>query len=190
MKKKGPIRHAEPAAYADFTGIKGRSSADDFLGAVGHHHVQMSAMADVKANIIITASSIVLTLALSHVRDPGYRATVVVLLPFVTLALLFAIIAVLPKHQTIAWAEGTVRPARFNIMFFGHFANLPKERYLREMAQILKDDRAIYETMCEDIYGIGHYLAAYKYRYLRWSYMCFLVGFLLAALSAAWRLIT
>ena len=137
MKKKS----LEPAAYADFTGIEGRSTADDFLGAVGHHHVQMSAMADVKANIIITASSIVLTLALSHVEDAGYRFTVMLLLPFVTLALLFAIIAVLPKHKTIPWAEGTVRPSAFNIMFFGHYANLPKERYLKEMANLLKDDR-------------------------------------------------
>lgn len=184
IKKKPP----EPAAYADFTGIEGRSTADDFLGAVGAHHVQMSAMADVKANIIITASSIVLTLALSHFDDKGYRNTVLVLLPFITLALLFAIIAVLPKHQTIPWAEGTVRPAHFNIMFFGHFGSLPKERYLREMAQILKQDRAIYETMCEDIYGIGHYLDAYKFRYLRWSYLCFLAGFLLAAISSALRL--
>ena len=185
MKKKVP----EPAAYADFTGIKGRDSVDDFLGIVGSHHVQMSAMADVKANIIITASSIVLTLALSHFDDKGYRTTVLVLLPFITLALLFAIVAVLPKHKTIPWAEGTVRPSRFNIMFFGHYASLPKERYLREMAQILKDDRAIYETMCEDIYGIGHYLDAYKYRYLRWSYLCFLAGFLLAAASSAWRML-
>ena len=73
-------------------------------------------------------------------------------------------------------------------MFFGHFANLSKDRYLKEMAQVLKDDRSIYEAMCEDIYGIGHYLDAYKYRYLRWSYLCFLVGFLLATISSAARL--
>lgn len=178
----------DPAALADFTGIEGRSTADDFLGVIGNHHVQLSAMADVKANIIITASSIVLTLALSHYNDPGYRTTVLLLLPFVTLALLFAVIAVLPKHRAISWVEGTMRPSRFNLMFFGHFAQLPKERYLREIAHLLKDDRAIYEAMCEDIYGIGHYLDAYKYRYLRWSYLCFLAGFLLAAISSVLRL--
>jgi hypothetical protein len=185
MKRK-PL---DPPELADFTGIEGRGTADDFLGIVGNHHVQLSAMADVKANIIITASSIVLTLALSHFEDPGYRTTVLLLLPFVTLALLFAVIAVLPKHRAITWAEGTPRPSRFNLMFFGHFAQLPKERFLREMARLLKDDRAVYEAMCEDIYGIGHYLDAYKYRYLRWSYLCFLVGFLLAALSSVVRLI-
>jgi hypothetical protein len=185
MKKKP----TDSAVNAAFEGIAGRSTADDFLGVIGNHHVQLSAMADVKANIVITASSIVLTLALSHFEDPGYRTTVLLLLPFVTLALLFAIIAVLPKHRTIAWAEGAPRPSRFNLMFFGHFANLSKERYLKEMAQVLKDDRSIYEAMCEDIYGIGHYLDAYKYRYLRWSYLCFLIGFLLAAVSSAARLL-
>lgn len=185
MKKK-PAGSAHPAA---FDGIEGRSTADDFLGVIGNHHVQLSAMADVKANIVITASSIVLTLALSHFGDPGYRTTVLLLLPFVTLALLFAIIAVLPKHKPIAWAEGQPKPSKFNLMFFGHFAELSKARYLKEMARVLKDDRAIYEAMCEDIYGLGHYLEAYKYRFLRWSYLCFLIGFLLAAVSSAARLL-
>ncbi len=185
MKK----RNVDKAVPGAFEGIEGRSTADDFLGVIGNHHVQMSAMADVKANIIITASSIVLTLALSHSEDPGYRATVLLLLPFVTLALLFAIIAVLPKHRTLPWAEGTPKPSRFNLMFFGHFANLSKERYLKEMARLLRDDRSIYEAMCEDIYGVGHYLDAYKYRYLRWSYLCFLLGFLLAAAAQGLRLI-
>ncbi len=183
--KKQPV---ESAASAAFQGIVGRSTADDFLGAVAQHHVQMSAMADVKANIIITASSIVLTLALNRLDEPGYRATVMLLLPFVTLALLFAIVAVLPKHVTIRWAEGSPRPSRFNLLFFGHFASLPKDRYLREMAKLLRDDDAMYEAACEDIYGVGHYLDAYKYRYLRWSYLFFLAGFLLSAGFAALRM--
>lgn len=177
----------DPSVSQAFEGIQGNSTTDDFLGAVASHHVQMSAMADVKANIIITASSIVLTLALNHYKEPGYRVTVMLLLPFVTLALLFAIIAVLPKHQSISWPEGTPRPSRFNLLFFGHFASLPKERYLREMAKLLKDAGTMYEAACEDIYGVGHYLDAYKYRYLRWSYRFFLTGFLLAGAGAAVR---
>ena len=188
MKKKNPINQGEPAHSVSFDGIVGRSTADDFLGVIGSHHVQLSAMADVKANIIITASSIVLTLALSHFEDPGYRTTVLLLLPFVTLALLFAIIAVLPKHKPIRWSEGHAKPSKFNLMFFGHFAELSKPRYLREMARVLKDDPAIYEAMCEDIYGLGHYLEAYKYRFLRWSYLCFLLGFLLAAIASGVRI--
>ncbi len=178
----------DPGAADAFKGIQGRSTADDFLGAVAAHHVQMSAMADVKANIIITASSIVLTLALNRYQQPDYRATVSLLLPFVTLALLFAIVAVLPKHRSLTWPEGAPKPAKFNLLFFGHFAGLSRERYLREMALLLREDTAMYAAACEDIYGVGHYLDAYKYRYLRWSYLFFLAGFLLAAAYAGLRM--
>ena len=41
----------------------------------------------------------------------------------------------------------------------------------------------------EDIYGVGHYLDAYKYRYLRWSYLFFLAGFLLAVVTQILRFV-
>ena len=185
MQASKKPRPAKPA----FAGIKGRNAADVFLRTAQQHHVQVSVMADVKANIIITASSIVLTLALNRMDDPGYRKSVVLLVPFLTLALLFAIVAVLPKHRPLHWAAGAPKPPGFNLLFFGHFATLPKQRFLHEMAEVLKSDAAMYETACEDIYGIGYYLAQYKYRFLRWSYAFFLAGFLLAAGAQGLRLL-
>jgi hypothetical protein len=171
----------------DFSRVKGRNAADVFLRTAQQHHVQVSVMADVKANIIITASSIVLTLALNHYDDPGYRKSVMVLVPFITLALLFAIVAVLPKHRPLNWPVGTPKPAGFNLLFFVHFSGLPKQRFLMEMETVMESDAALYRAACEDIYGIGVYLNQYKYRYLRWSYFFFLAGFLLAAVFAAAR---
>ena len=172
-----------------FAGVKGRNAADVFLRTTQQHHVQVSVMADVKANIIITASSIVLTLALNRMDDPGYRESVIILIPFITLALLFAIVAVLPKHRPLGWPAGAPRPAGFNLLFFGHFATLPKQRFMDEMEKVLESDAAMYQTACEDIYGIGVYLANYKYRFLRWSYAFFLAGFLLAVAAQGLRLI-
>ena len=148
----------------DFSRVKERNAVDVFLRTAQQHHVQVSVMADVKANIIITASSIVLTLAL-----------------------LFAIVAVLPKHRPLAWPAGTPKPSGFNLLFFGHFSSLPKQRFLTEMETVMESDAALYRAACEDIYGIGVYLNQYKYRYLRWSYFFFLAGFLLAAVFAAVR---
>lgn len=173
----------------NFSRVKGRNAADVFLRTAQQHHVQVSVMADVKANIIITASSIVLTLALNRYDDPGYRKSVMILVPFITLALLFAIVAVLPKHRPLHWPAGTPKPSGFNLLFFGHFAGLPKERFLGEMEKVMESDAALYRTACEDIYGIGAYLSQYKYRYLRWSYFFFLAGFLLAAAFAAARVL-
>ena len=56
-----------------FDGVEERSTVDHLIRLVQQHHVQLSAMADTKANIIITVSSIVLTLVLGRVTDPDLR---------------------------------------------------------------------------------------------------------------------
>jgi hypothetical protein len=49
----------------------------------------------------------------------------------------------------------------------------------------MKADGSVYEAMARDIYGMGYYLAHYKYRFLRLSYLFFLGGFFFAALVEA-----
>ena len=70
-------------------------------------------------------------------------------------------------------------PADFNVLFFGHFAGLDRERFLEEMAQKMLPGQA-YETVVRDVYSLGMYLAHHKYPYLRLSYLFFLAGFVLA----------
>jgi hypothetical protein len=69
----------------------------------------------------------------------------------------------------------------------GHFVELSRERFLLEMARTLKADGSIYAAMADDIYSLGTYLAKYKYRYLRWSYLSFLTGFVAALIEQVWR---
>ena len=40
-----------------------------------------------------------------------------------------------------------------------------------------------YRVMVEDIYSQGYYMLKSKYRYLRFSYACFLIGFVAAAIE-------
>jgi hypothetical protein len=37
--------------------------------------------------------------------------------------------------------------------------------------------------MANDLYSLGHYLAHYKYPYLRWAYIFLLSGFVVAGLT-------
>src|SRR5690606_15327786 len=124
---------ASDPATAVFASVPERSSGDHLMRLLQQHHVQLSTMADTKANIIITVSSIVLTLALGRAADPDYRLAMAVLSVFTLAALLLAILAVLPKYRRMAGAEGA-RPAGFNILFFGHFSGLDEAAYLRELA--------------------------------------------------------
>lgn len=170
-----------------FAKVPERGSSDHLLRLLQQHHVQLSTMADTKANIIITVSSIVLTLALGRINDPDLRLGLLVLGVFSLIALLLAILAVLPKFRRAKRLEGPV-PDGFNILFFAHFTALDQQRYLEEMAQAMMPGRA-YETVVRDVYSLGHYLAAHKYPYLRWSYLSFLTGFVLASLIQAGHLL-
>jgi hypothetical protein len=165
-----------------------RSSGDHMLRLLQQHHVQLSTMADTKANIIITVSSIVLTLVLGRVTDPDLRGGLIVLGIFTLLALLLAILAVLPKYRHTKRIDGALPPG-FNVMFFGHFAGLERERFLREMAQKMMPGQA-YDSVLQDVYSLGLYLAQHKYPYLRLSYLFFLTGFVLACIVQAVHLFT
>lgn len=163
-----------------FHGIVGRNTCDYSIMAAQRHHVQLSQMADAKANIIITVSSIVLTISMGRLNDPELRTSMMTLAGFSLAALLLAILAVLPKYRPLRGLDPEHLPPGFNIMFFGHFAELPKERFFELWSDALRTDAAVYENLANDLYSIGIYLARHKYPYLRLAYLFFLTGFLVA----------
>ena len=172
-----------------FAHIPERNTSDNMLRTAQQHHVALSTMADTKANIIITVSSIVLTLSLGRVDQPELRLGVLTLTVFTLLALLLAILAVLPKYRPLRLKTEEL-PPNFNLLFFGHFAELSRERYVAELARRLEPDGSIYAAIANDIYSLGTHLAHHKYRYLRLSYICFLTGFIVASIIQLGRLMT
>lgn len=165
-----------------FSDIPERNTGDVVLRTAQQHHVQMSMMADTKANIIITVSSIVLTMALGRSRDELHGPSALVLAVFTLLSLILAILAVLPKFKSLKVRDHHL-PSGFNLLFFGHFAQISRERFLDEVAARMKTDGSAYRLMANDLYSLGFYLAHYKYPYLRWAYVFLLVGFVAAGLT-------
>lgn len=177
------INSDAPASSDPFQRVIERNPADVMLRTSQQHHVQLSTMADIKANILITVSSIVLTMSLRQVSDPEMKLAMAVLSGFTLFALFLAVLAVLPKYRPIKLKEPDAPlPPGFNLLFFGHFAELKRERFEREVANVLQGQGDVYRTMARDLYGLGYYLSHFKYRYLRLSYLFFLAGFVLSSL--------
>jgi hypothetical protein len=170
----------EPERFAD---IRPRSSVDNILRTIQQHHVTLSLMADTKASILITISSIVLTIALSRSGDPHLRPALLTVAATCLLSLLLAIIAVLP-----VFAER--KPRARNIFFFGHFSSLSEEEFMEEMHGVLADDGALYQAALRDIHSMGVYLYRKKYRFLRLAYLALILGFIAATVVGVvtlWR---
>ena len=136
-------------------------------------------MADQKANIMITVASIVFSITIANLDNEVMKWPLLTFAIGSFFALLFAIFAIIPNTD-YPKRKGSKEIDRdsplFNPLFFGHFAHLPIEEYKEDYAKTLMTDDKVYDAMAGDIYGQGKVLALSKYKFLKWSYMCFLWG--------------
>ena len=149
--------------------VKASNAIDYMLRTSQQHHVQLSLMADQKANIMIAATSILLTFSFANFKQQNLFWGFLALFVFAFISLILAILAVSP---TI----GQTSYERRNPLFFGHFVDLTLDEYLDTMGDVMSSDPAIYETLITDIYDIGVNIARTKYRFLSMSYRTFLIG--------------
>ena len=170
---------AEPGPFADITPTQ---TVDYLLLGMQQQMVQLTGQADVKGSIIITASAIVISVSVTQFSEPDLRWSLVTLVAFVLLALIASIYAVFPKFK-IHPEPGDELPHGFNPFFFGHYSQITKQRYLGVMADVIRDPDTSYKFMIADIWDQGVYMLKNKYRYLRFSYACFLIGFVTAAIQ-------
>jgi hypothetical protein len=166
-----------------FSGAE-RSSVDTMLRNTQQQLVALSGQADLKASLLITAAAVVASVAASQVNNSFFGFAAVTLLVFVVAAMLAGVFAVLPKFSIRREPEGKL-PRHFNLLFFGDYARLPKQRYLDEMAELITGEGSIYDTIIGDLYDQGVYLVDSKYRYLRIAYWLYLAGFFCAGAALA-----
>ncbi len=142
-------------------------------------------MADNKANIMIAASSIVLSISISQADNLVYKLPLLIICVSSLVALMLAILAVLPTMSYPKDKQG--KPNRhspfFNLLYFGHFSRLPQQVFEQELEKMTQSDSKLYSTIAKDIYSHGQVLAQKKYFYLRWSYIAFLAGAAIAAFA-------
>jgi hypothetical protein len=142
------------------------------------HHVQLSSMADLKANMLLTMASIVITLAAPQVMKTGAQSPLLVLMGFCLMTILLAAYAVMPKvplsHRGQAVPD--VQSPQFNLLFFGDFTGLSYAQFEAEMERVMNDPSLAYQAQVREIYTLGTFLAQKKYRYLRLAYVTFITG--------------
>src|SRR5262245_42790404 len=125
------------------------------------HHMHLSSMADLKANMLLTMASIVVTLAASQALKAGSRLPPLVLIGFSLITILLAAYAVMPKVRLTARVDPApdVRSPQFNLLFFGDFTALPYEQFAAEMERVMNDPSLTYEAQVREIYTLGTFLA-------------------------------
>lgn len=142
------------------------------------HHMQLSSMADLKANMLLTMASIVVTLAAPQAMKAGSQLPLLVLIGFSLVTILLAAYAVMPKLPFSGHNPATPDTAspQFNLLFFGDFTGLTYQQFEAEMEKVMNDPSSVYRAQVREIYTLGVFLAQKKYRYLRLAYTTFIIG--------------
>ncbi len=133
-------------------------------------NVQLSAMADQKASILMGATFVIFTITIgqSHGQVPSLPLLILGAAAFA--AAVCAVLAILP-----AVGLGR-RKASVNLLFFGSFAAMEEEEFVSELIEKMRDEEDFYRLMARDMYQNGCVLARKKYRLLGYAYRIFLVG--------------
>ena len=156
-----------------------RTAVDNILRVNHGNQMRLGLMADAKANIMITVTSIVFSVTVANLDNEVMKWPLLAFAFGCFFSLLFAIFAIIPNTD-YPKIKGTKEIDRkspiFNPLFFGHFAHLDIHEYKEDYAKILMTDDNVYDSMAGDIFGQGKILALKKYKYLKWSYNCFLIG--------------
>jgi hypothetical protein len=159
--------------------IKQRGShLDHLVRQTRMHHTQLSSMADMKANMLLTITSVVITLSVRYITEPHLKWAIVVLIAFCLMTIGLATYVVMPKIPFVFRKETseTIRSPGFNILFFADFVRLPYEEFETTMEEVMNDPSLTYEVQIRELYTLGTFLAKKKYRFLRLGYITFIMG--------------
>ena len=152
--------------------IQGRQTVDHVLRTVQQNTLQLSAMADQKASVVLGAAFVMATIVFGDLTGLEDSNVETVMLAFTAvLSGVLAALAVMPRIMV-----GGEKAERPNLLFFGAIATIDTEDYIARMREVLADDDRIYEAILEDIHQASQLLLNRKYRLLKMSYLALIVG--------------
>ncbi len=160
------------------------------ISGIAESQMELSHLADSKANIMITVCSILLSLGVAKLEQGELIVPIIAFSVFCVPALFFAILTVMPSAGTVQKeVDHPSRLRHFNPLFFMHFSLVPMRAFEYEFERVMTDPQQLYGHMARDLYAAGTVLRTKKYRYLRWSYKSLMLGFVFGFAGLALSLV-
>ncbi|MEZ5041599.1 MAG: DUF5706 domain-containing protein [Saprospiraceae bacterium] len=187
-------RKAKEKTVRNKTGKNFGRGIDTLYRITLRNHLNLSSIADGKANMIISINTLVLSIlitagtALFSMGDQGMiQWNIIIIAPIGILmlsslaAIVFAILSAMPKVEGARFTMEEVKNHKVSLLFFGNFLQLDRNAYVQFLRNLKKDQELIYDDLSRDLYNLGQILQK-KYRLLTIAYRIFMAGLLLSVL--------
>jgi predicted metal-dependent HD superfamily phosphohydrolase len=157
------------------------------LRLTSSNHIQLSEMADSKANILISVNAIIISVILGVLlrklqTDPYLTIPTIFFLASSVITIVIAILATRPKLNTGTFEDVDVVNKKTNLLFFGNFHRMTYLQYETAMRTMMKDSDYLYSSIVQDIFHLGQVLGK-KYKLLRLAYNIFMFGIIISVLA-------
>ncbi len=148
------------------------------------NHLNLSRIADDKANTLISVNSIIISIVLSTLfpkldNNPYLTLPALTLVICCAATIIISIISTIPRTTHGILSREDVLKRRGNIVFFGNFHKMSLDDFEWSIDELLSDKDYLYTTLTRDLYYLGKVLNK-KYNYLRIGYITFVAGLILS----------
>ncbi|MFN6944133.1 MAG: Pycsar system effector family protein [Cytophagaceae bacterium] len=168
--------------------------------SVYRNHINLSSIADNKANMMISINSLIISITLTIVGakfsifGASFSEDQKVIFPIICLlltsltAIIFAILSAKPKVTSNVRSLDELYQTKSSILFFGNFTNVSLPEFEEEMIGLMRSEDKLYGNMIKDLYFLGKVLKK-KYRLLSLSYLSFMIGLIITVVVAIYVVI-
>jgi predicted metal-dependent HD superfamily phosphohydrolase len=187
LKKTAKKERKEKAKYNTGDGkIKGSKSAQMMFKTALRNHIDLSNLADNKANIMLSVNALIVTVAVpmaaSYICDNLILALPVGTLLVTCLAsMIFATLATRPIKMSGSTSLESIKKGASNLFFFGNFYKMNFDEYQQGMDYVISDEENLDNSIQRDLFFLGKSLGR-KYNQLRICYNLFMVGVIISVI--------
>lgn len=151
------------------------------------NHVQLSRLADNKANIMLSINAIVISVVLTSLlpkldTNPFLVWPTLVLLSVCILSIIFATLSTIPSVTKGDPSREEIEKKNVNLIFFGNFHSMSLKDFDWGMRYMMEDSEYLYGSLIKDLYFLGKVLHK-KYKYLRITYVVFMIGIIISVIA-------
>ena len=186
MKEKGKVKPKKKTAKKELNTEKG---IETMFRVTLRNHINLSAIADTKSNILLSVSAIMMSIVLTTLvpkldkPDNYYLIYPTAIFLFITvLTIIFSILATRPKVTSGDFTKEDVADKKVNLLFFGNFYKMTLEEFQEGMFDVMGDYNYLYKSLMKDLYFLGIVLQK-KYKLLRFAYTIFMIGIVVSVIA-------
>ena len=178
----------QKAKLSELAGGRGKET---LFRVTFRNQVNLIAIADNKANMIISLNAVLISLIIAvfgsglTIQGQPFMEKIILVIPFTILmftCLVSGIFAIMTAKPNIIKSPEGINNPKLSLLFFGNFFKKDLDRYLEDMSELLNSRKAIYEHLTIDIFNQGKVLHR-KYKLLTISYWNLMAGIIATVLA-------